>query len=294
MFRTKNLKYFVKEGFYSFWRNWTMSLASVVIVTACLLTFGVYLAFSTNLNNILFSSQNSVENVFYISLETPLSKVRDIKAQIEAINNVRSATHISKEEGLAKYSEDRRRGITINDIPDSYAVEFKSADLASQTTAEILKISEIYNASLTPDTIKTIVNISNKVHLFSIILMIIMITVSIFIISNTIRITVFARRNDINIMMYVGATRWFVRWPFIIEGIIIGLTGAVISFGIMLYFYTATTTAIAATLVNLNDLKTILTPLADFMPILVGSFLTFGVLIGGFGSFISVRKHLHV
>jgi len=289
-----NFKYFTKEGITSFFRNWTMSLASVVIVTACLLTFGVYLSLTTNLNNILYSAQNSLQNVFYISMETSASRVRDIGTQISQIPNVAKVTYISKQDALNEYSPDQSRGITADDLPDAYSVQFTDPNGASATSDQIMKIPEIYKASLAPDTIHTIVNISNKIHIFSILLMVIMIAISIFIISNTIRITVFARRNDINIMMFVGATRWFVRWPFIIEGIVIGIVGAAISFGIMVYAYSATLAGLNAALSSFNDFKTILTPLSRFVPTLLASFLGLGVLIGGFGSFISVRRHLHV
>jgi len=139
-----NLKYFLKEGIHSFFRNWTMSLASCVIVTACLLTFGVYLALSTNINNILFSSQNSFENNFYINSETSLNRAREIGIQIEKIPNVANVTLLDKKDELDKMNG-QTVGITEDDIPHRYCVQFKNADLAPETTTEIMKISEIYS-----------------------------------------------------------------------------------------------------------------------------------------------------
>ena len=291
-----NLKYFVKEGFNSFWRNWTMSLASVVIVTACLMTFGVYLAISTNLNNGIVSMKNELEIMFFVNRETSETRVRDIGKQIEQIENVDKVRHITKKDALESLPPEYRSGMEAKDMPDVLSVTFAKMEIAkaSETIDKIAKISEIYKTSPSEDDIGVIIRVSNYVHIFTIILMALMIMVSIFIISNTIRITVFARRNDINIMMYVGATRWFVRWPFIIEGIVIGLTGAIISFFVMWYAYGVVAAKIAELFYKFNSLNTIITPVWQFAPMMAISFACFGILIGGFGSFVSVRKHLHV
>ena len=291
-----NLKYFVKEGFNSFWRNWTMSLASVVIVTACLMTFGVYLAISTNLEKGIVSMKNTLEITFFINREASETRVREIGKQIEEISNVEKVRHITKSDALEKLSPKYRSGMEAKDMPDSYSVTFSKMDVdtAAETMNSIAKISEIYNHTPSEEEIAFFIKLSSYVHILSIILMILMITVSMFIISNTIRITVFARRNDINIMMYVGATRWFVRWPFIIEGVVIGLVGAIISFGIMLYVYEMARAQIEALFKSFNDFSTVLIHTGQFAPMMAISFACFGILIGGFGSFVSVRKHLHV
>jgi len=289
-----NIKYFVKEGFFSFFRNWTMSLASVVIVTACLLTFGVYLAISSNLNNVMVTAKNELQIGFFINRETPDARVKEIGTQIQAIPNVKSIQLITGAQGLNEIPEQYRSGLSPSDLPNTYWVTFSDINQASQTTQQIMQISEIYKNTLSDTTLSTIVNVSRSINIFSAILMIIMIAISVFIIANTIRITVFARRNDINIMMYVGATRWFVRWPFIIEGMFIGLVGAIISFGIMWYIYGLATAKIEALLNKFNDITAIITPIHTFAATMGIWFVVIGVLMGGVGSLVSVRKHLSV
>jgi len=289
-----NFKYFVKEGFFSFFRNWTMSLASVVIVTACLLTFGVYLAISTNLNNVMVTAKNELQIGFFINRETPDARVKEIGTQIEKTANVKSVQLVTGAEGLDKIPEQYRAGLTPSDLPNTYWVTFSDINQATQTTQQIMQISEIYKNTLSDATLNTIVSISHSINIFSAILMIIMIAISVFIIANTIRITVFARRNDINIMMYVGATRWFVRWPFIIEGMMIGFVGALISFGVMWYIYGLATSKVEGILNKFNDITAIITPITKFAATMGIWFVVIGVLIGGVGSLVSVRKHLSV
>jgi len=192
MFR--NLRYFISEGFKSFFRNWTMSIACVIIVTSCLLTFGMYLAISINLNNVVNIAKNELEITFFLNRETDEKRVKEIGEEFSQLENVLTCTLKSKEEALAIVSEQWDAGNDASFLPDSYTVTFETLENAVDTSNKIMEIPEVQKSTASEDSLKLVDEISRSLNIFALVLMIIMVTISMFIINNTIKLTVVARR----------------------------------------------------------------------------------------------------
>lgn len=276
-----------------------MSLASVIIVTACLIIFGTYLVFGLNLNYIGEQFKSQFEIRVYIELDTPENRIAQIGKQLESLENVNKVTYISKKdafreaqdifkdmpEALLGYEEDGR-----NPLSASYKLTMKELANVDALTEQIEKIPGVKNVENHKSTMENMLKTTNIVQQVSLLLMILLAIISVLIISNAIKITVFARRKDINIMKVIGATDNFIRIPFVIEGIMIGLTGAVLATIIILPSYGCFIDFIRSLLRDMLLLKAV----NDLFGIITGSFLFIGILLGAVGSAIAVKKHLKV
>lgn len=291
----RNFGYYIREGFHGFASNLSMSLACITIVTFCLIVFGMYLIVGINTNNMADYARSTGRIGFFISRETDDKRVQEIGKEIEKLSNVAKVEFIGRNEGLSKFSTDITSGFDAenNPLPDSYWVTFKDLKQVTDSVGSIMQIPELYK-NTDEDFVKKIEQVSTVLQWVAIVLMGIMVMISIFIISNTIKMTVFNRRKDINIMKYIGATNWFVRWPFIVEGIIIGLIGGLIALGVIAFCYEWGTDALNRMFVNMNVFDMVVVPLHSIVYTLIGAFLGFGAVIGGIGSAVSVRRHLHV
>jgi cell division transport system permease protein len=247
------------------------------------------------MNNAAQVTRNEAPVTFHINREVSETRARALAAQIEAIPNVASATFISKHDGLKMLPNHITAGLgpDENPLPDVYSVTFVNLAQVDSTIREIMQIHEIQQFRQNEQAIQMIVQLTGSMQLLALILMAMMVAISVFIIANTIKLTVFARRRDINIMKFVGATDWFIRWPFIVEGIVIGIVGALVSFVVMWFGYGKIIDQFDAAFLNMDMFSYIL-PVEVLAPIMFVSFLIFGVVIGAAGSIISVRRHLNV
>lgn len=295
--KLRSVKYFVHEGTKSFFRNGLMSLASVIIVTACLIIFGIYVLFSLNLNYIMEQVKEQYEIAIFIDSETDSEDVGDIGEKIKENQYVLDAEFVSKDDALKDYK--KQLGVQStwldgleNDNPlrDSYQVTLSDLSVYQEVVEEIEKIEGVAYIRNNHSVIEKIVSITGIIKNISFWVMIFLAAIAVFIISNTIRLTVFARRKEVNIMKFVGATNNFISWPFIVEGMIIGIVGAAISLALISYGYIWFISGIGAFLSN----SFMLYKLGDIIWIVTGSLLALGIFLGAIGSAVSLRKHLHV
>jgi len=295
--KLRSVKYFVHEGAKSFFRNGLMSLASVIIVTACLIIFGIYVLFSLNLNFIMDQVQEQYEIAIFIDSETKSSDVEKIGEKIKENQYVLDAEFVSKDEALKDYKA--QLGVQSswldgleNDNPlrDSYQVTLSDLSVYQQVVSEIEKIEGVAYIRNNHSVIEKIVGLTGIIKNISFWVMLFLAAIAVFIISNTIRLTVFARRKEVNIMKFVGATNNFISWPFIVEGVIIGIVGAAISLALISYGYIWFTSGFGTFLGN----SFMLYKLGDIFWIVTGSLLALGIFLGAIGSAVSLRKHLHV
>ena len=290
--KSTGIKYFIKEGFRSFWVNRLMSLASIVIVFFCLLAFGLYIIISMNLNYIgtQLNAMNDLQA--YISTETSAVRVTEIGAELRAIDNVASVEFISKEERFAESvtSPEAIEGYGSNPLRDSYRITMKDVSLVDPLLEKVKLISEVQHVSYNKDLMISIMKTLRGVNIAGVCLALFMALMSIFIISSTIKITVFSRRKDINIMKFVGATDGFIRWPFIVEGLIISIIGSLIAFFSITNIYSW---VISKVPLEFSEILTF-TPSWQIRDISAAILLGTGILLGCIGSAVSVRKHLHV
>lgn len=295
--KLRAIKYFLEEGFRSFWVNRLMSAASSIIVTACLLIFGIYILFSMNVNYIANQLKSQYEIQVFVNQGITVARTKEIGNDIKKVENVKDIVFFSKQEALVDWKNtfDDKSGIldgleTDNPLPDSYKITVNNLENVQTVTNEIMKISGIEKVNDNQATIDKIVMATAIIKNVSFWIMIILGIIAIFIISNTIKITVFARRRDINIMKYLGATNWFISWPFMIEGMLIGIIGAVISLLIATqgynYFVSIVSVLIGGT-VKMYTLYEVIWQLLAY-------FFGMGILLGSLGSGISLRRHLHV
>ena len=298
MRKSSNFKYFVSEGVKSYTVNGLMSLASTVIVVASLVVFGLYLLFSMNINYIAQQLEAECEIRAWIdeSIKPESTKMQDIANKIKAIDNVDTVEFYSNDKALKDYEEDLGEDSSVldgleddNPIRDSYKVTLVDLTLADKTAADIEKITGVAKVNDNQTSMNRLVSATNIIKNISFWFMIFLSAIAVFIISNTIKITLFARRRDINIMKYLGATNSFISWPYIVEGIVIGLVGALISIIIVILAYNY---FVSMDFTLFGTIK-FCTVGQVFLPLLAW-FAGLGVLLGAIGSAVSIRRHLRV
>lgn len=293
--KIRGARYFFSEAFKNIFSNGWMTIASIFTVIASLLVLGVFLMLSINLNTIVGNLEGSYEIVVFVDEKVSGEGIVTIKNQITSIENVEDALLVTKEERLNSLRDkidnaDLERYKDDNPLRDMYQITLKDLSDSKNTVLELEKIDGIAKIQQNEEAIEKLVTVANYVRHFSVWIIVALAIVSIFIISNTIKLTVYTRRKEINIMKFVGATDWFIRWPFIIEGIFIGIIGACVSIALVIGGYSLIIGIVNSLQIAFITMK----PLSELVGILIASSLGLGALLGGVGSFISVRKHLNV
>ena len=300
MRKTSNFKYFVSEGCKSYAKNTLMTLSSTIIVIACLIVFGLYLLFSMNINSIAEQLKAECEIRVYIdeTIKPGSEEMEKLEDKIDSVSNIKSISFYSNEKALEEYKEELGDDAYVmdgfgeeNPLRDSFKIKLEDLSLSASTAEKLSRIEGIANVSDNQSSANKLVSVTKVIKSISFWFMIFLGALAIFIISNTIKITLFARRRDINIMKYLGATNSFISWPYIIEGIVIGLVGSLIAMAIMLIAYKAFL-SMDITLFEAMHLKFCTIP--EVALPLVCWFIGIGVLLGAIGSAVSIRRHLKV
>lgn len=293
------LKYSFKEAKKNVIRNGLMSVASLFTIASCLLILGVFTLLSLNVNSITEQIKDQCEIQLYINTEATDERVAQIGEEIKGVANVKEISLFTKEDTLAYAKQDMFSGNEgmlegfdeDNPFSDSYKIVLHDIEATTETVAELERIADVDKVVNKQDVVNTVVSLSGGVKKFTIAMMLVLLMIAIVIISNTVKLTVFNRRKEINIMKYIGATDRFIRIPFVLEGFIIGFSAAVIAFLLVFWGYFALVSYIGT---QLNFGVVELITAREVAPILAILFVVFGSLIGVVGSAISMRKHLHV
>lgn len=291
--------YLLGEGFRNVFHNKKSSGASLAIMCATMLIFGIFFMIIENINSAVKTIELQQGMQVFIQKDATDEQISQIGEQIKAINGVNTIKFISKEDAL-NYNREKLGNPALfvgydeeNPFKASYLVTLTDLKLSSEVQENIYKLDNIASITSQDNTINNLVKIANGIKIVSIVVLSLLVIISIFIIANTIKLTVHARRKEISIMKYVGATDSFIRWPFIIEGIIIGIIAAIISLAVLGLAYNL----IISKLGNSAVLAKIGMPLlsfADISTLLVIVYLVLGIGIGALGSTISMRKYLKV
>jgi cell division transport system permease protein len=297
--KIRTLRHIVKEGMVNTYRNKLMSLASVIIVVASLMVFGFFLLTSYNLDaNIrIWKEQPQIEAFCYEVLDdTQVNRIEEI---IKKNDKIAEYTKITEEEAFKRAQERLGKGSKLLEglnvvFPVSFIIKLKDTSYSQEVVEGLQKISGIDTVSYSQNTIDIISRVSYWLKLASSLLVTVFLIVSIFIISNTIKLTVFARRREISIMKYIGATDWFIRWPFIVEGVIISLIGALISFILSAYGYNTIEERFSQDLFLANTQLLVLVKIREVWSQLALFYFAIATAVGAIGSLISLRKHLRV
>ena len=241
--RSFNVGYLTKEGVRNVWSNRLMSVASVAVLTSCLLLIGVAIMLYANIDMALDDVQE--QNIIMVYLDDNISEedINTVGQDIRMISDIESAEFVSKEEAyqsqLESLGDDAKlmEGLEENPLPDSYEVYLKTLDHYDSVQESLKSIDHVASVRGNSDLAEQVRQLSRAVTIISVGIIIMLLAVSLFIIANTVRVTMYNRRLEISIMKAVGATNWFIRWPFIIEGIIIGIVSGLVSEGLVWALY---------------------------------------------------------
>lgn len=286
----------LREGSKNIFRNGWMTIASIGAVTVTLILVGVFLAVVFNLNKFASNIESDVEMSVYLDPTLAEDQVQSIQDQLESIDKVGSVTYSSKEEQLNQLMEDM--GQTEwdlfeqdNPLSDTYTVKTSDPHDIASVSEEISTLDGVDKVDYGQGTVENLFAVNKYARIIGAVLIVGLVFTAIFLISNTIKITIIARSREIGIMKLVGATNSFIRWPFFIEGLLLGVLGAIVPVALVLggYYYLSN---------NLTDNISIgfveILPYAPFAFQLAGILLAIGAIIGVWGSVMSVRKFLKV
>ena len=294
--KLRTSEYFIQETLRSLRRNNWMSFASVGTVAVSLFVLGVFLLLVLNMNRLASSLESQVQISVYLADGLSESARKDIASDIEALQGIEEIRYVPKEEAkerLAKRLGDQKYLLDAlgekNPLPDSFEVVLKSPALVETAAAAITRMDGVEQAKYGQDVIEHLFAITRLIRIFGLALMVLLAGATLFIISNTIRLTVFARRKEVAIMKYVGATDWFIRWPFLLEGMVLGFVGGVLAAIALQSFYAAMAAKIYETLAFFP-----LLPQYPYMYYVSAAILLFGMGIGALGSTISLKRFLKV
>lgn len=298
--RIRTAKYIIKEGIINTYRNILMSLASVMIVVAALVVFGFFLLIAINLelNISVLKDQPQLEVFCYVDLDD--SQVKQVEEAIKSNGKVERYEFVTKAQAFEKMKTRFGEKSTILEgfdesiLPVSFIIKLKDPSQSIQAVEELKNISGVEEVSFHQKTIDMITKITYWMRFISVFMILVLLIISVFIISNTIKITVFARRKEINIMKFIGGTDWFIRWPFVIEGVIIGIIGAIIAFAISSIGYNALESRFNKDLLSLNLSLLKMIKVSDVWAQLLLYYSIIGVVVGSIGSFLSIRRYLRV
>ena len=298
--RISTFFYTLKQGIINIFRNKWFSLASVATISACLLLFGLFYAIVANFNNIVRTAEQGVSVTVFFEDNLSDAKIQEIGKLIEKRVEVSKVVYVSAEEAWESFrqeyfGEEYSDGFTENPLENSSNYEIYLSDVALQGSlvTYLESIEGVRQVNRSEVTASTLSGMNVLIVYVSIGIIAILLAVSVFLISNTVMIGIQVRKEEINIMKYIGATDFFVRSPFVIEGIIIGAIGAGIPLGIIYVIYNTVVEFVVERFEMLNSLLNFL-PVDAIFNTLVPVSLGLGIGIGFLGSFTTVRKHLRV
>lgn len=293
------IKNIIKQGFQGMWRNKGMGLASITSITAVLVILGLVFIMILSLNNLVVDTKDKFDEIQVFLYDSATDEqIEAIGSKLEKQEGVSSVVFQSKDEALNKMKEDwgdeayLLEGLENNPLPNTIIVKLKDIEYADSIANSIDGLDGIEEIQYNQDIVKKLILVANYVKTGGMFIVSVLILVSIFIISNTIKLTVTARKREINIMKYVGATNGYIRGPFIIEGILFGLIGAGLSIAIVYYGYEYFFNAVNDRLYVLFTIY--LVPPAVLLKDILTIFISIGAGIGALGSLISLRKFLNV
>lgn len=292
-----SFRYLVKEGFRNTWTNRMMSVASICVLLSCLVLIGSASMIFLNIDSLVQKIENENVIMVYIDDEATDADIDELGIELQNLNNVQKIEFIAKEdawaEQIATMDEAQAEFFTEQTdeipLPDAYKVTVKDLEQFTSTVKQIKKLDHIDTVRQNTDLAKKLAKISNGISIISIVIIAVLFAISLFIISNTIKLTVYSRRLEISIMKSVGATNSFVQLPFVVEGVILGVVAGVLSLFAVWGIYELAINRFGDVFssIGLDPLK-----FTDYAGIMLGVFVAIGIVSGVGGSLITMRKYL--
>ncbi len=293
--------YLIGEGFRNFFKNKKSTAASIIIMCATMFIFGIFFLIGENVNYIIEQVQSDQAMQIFIDPDATSEEEAELEQKIKSIQYVNTVEYVSQEQALNEMKEWLGDAASLldpysgdqNPFKASYVITLTDLTKNEEVQKQIETFDNVASIQAGDQTVNTLVNIANGIRTATAVILILLILISIFIIANTIKLTVHARRKEISIMKYVGATNGFIRWPFMVEGIIIGIIAALISIVILGFAYNFVADGIInssmGTTLGLNLLT-----FSDMLSMLLIVYIVMGTGIGAIGSAISMKKYLEV
>lgn len=291
----RNIGYFMKEAWKSLARNRILSIATVSTVAICILILGIAVLIILNAGNFMNRLESDVEMVAFLDKALTRTQISDIKEEIQDIGGIKSVDFVPKEEALKSLQKsfggkeyDLGTTISNNPLPNSYKIKAADPHKVPAIAVRIKKIHGVYKVNYGQGVVERLFTVTKWLRTISFAFIILLALGAIFLIATTIRLAIFARRKEIYLMKLIGATDWFIRWPFFIEGILLGLCGGLIAIGVLAGGYTS--------LLNKVDAIYFL-PLVRSASVLADIYLSLlltGALLGVLGTYISLNRFLDV
>ncbi len=292
-----SFRYLVKEGFRNTWTNRMMSIASICVLLSCLVLIGSASMIFLNIDSLVQKIENENVIMVYIDDEATDADIDELGIELQSLNNVQKIEFVAKEdawaEQIATMDEAQAEFFTEQTdeipLPDAYKVTVKDLEQFTSTVKQIKKLDHIDTVRQNTDLAKKLAKISNGISIISIVIISVLFAISLFIISNTIKLTVYSRRLEISIMKSVGATNSFVQLPFVVEGIILGVVAGVLSLFAVWGIYELAISRFGDVFSSIG-----LEPLnfMNYAWIMLGVFVAIGIVSGVGGSLITMRKYL--
>ncbi|MFA4905344.1 MAG: permease-like cell division protein FtsX [Candidatus Margulisiibacteriota bacterium] len=288
-----DLEFFVVEAFRGVRRSGVMSLVAIGIVTVSLFIFGLFLLFMVNLGNMVSEMGSRLDIVAYVEKAVTPDEAAAITEKLSHITGVEKVRYVSREEAWRSFRDDFTQKLDLativgeNPLPDSFAIKVRTPDILPRVAEAVAQYPEVDEVRYSGKLIKQIQTLLDALRLGGAVLVVLLFFATLLIVVNTIRLTVLARETDIYIMKLVGATRSFIRWPFVIEGILIGVLGGLLGILILKPSYDAVTNRLQVGL--------------PFLPLMTDKFTLnviylmvglSGMLLGMLGGYISVSRLL--
>ena len=293
------VEYTCKQAVRQIIRNKAMTFASVFAITAMLMILGVFFVILMNVNQAITSIRHDYDNieVFYLD-KTKITDIQKAEKQISGWGNVKEVKYRSKEEAMKLLKKSWGNNAYLldsvkeNPLPRSLVITVSDVEKSDDVAKEAKKLSGIEDIKYYKDTVDKLVKFTNGIKVAAAVIMAFLILISTVVVSNTIKLTVLNRSEEISIMKYVGATNWFIRGPFLLEGIFIGAFSALFSAGLVALLYGRIISKLGTGIVQVLSIPMVSARFMNFY--LLWIFLAIGIIIGAWGSMISMRKFLDI
>ena len=293
--KSSKIGYLINEGFKSIGTHGFMSFATVTIVIACLVIMGSFSLIAVNIAAMLDELEATNEIVAYVEETLTENEARDLQDDIEYIANVSEVHFVTREEAMdefaAQHDDTLFQDVDSNVLRDRYVIYLNDISLMEQTRNDLSQIKGIAKVNASLKVAEGFVTVRNVISAVSLILIVVLVVVSIFIMANTIKLATYSRREEIAIMKMVGASNWFIRFPFVVEGLVLGILGGALGFLLQWGIYDVLTNRIMTGLMG-NLISVI--PFSSLSTVVLAIYLGIGVVVGAFGSSIAIRNYLRV
>ena len=295
--KINTINYFIVDALKSIKRNITVSFAAMLTVLVTFFVLGTFTLVGLNFNKTIEDVADKIEIKVYLQDDIKLVNKREVEIKLSEQDGVKAVTYESKDEAFTKLKKDLEgnsgmlEGYSLenNPLASSYIVTLEDASYAGDVSKAVEDMTGVESITNQQELIEKISNVVDFVQILGVVLFFVFIGVSIFLIMNTIKLAVYSRRREVGIMKFVGATDWFIRWPFVIEGMIIGAVGSLLATAILYFIYRGVFGFIASNLLIAN-----LVPVSFVLTTLLGGFLLGGIVVGAIGSIAALRKFLVV